>query len=93
MVLGGVILKLEEFERAASKKDGGSGKGGGGGWHCFFFFGIENQYEVALAPNILKSGGGGGGVGGEGGRGGRGGGGGVIVFFMEEIMQSVMFLV
>ena len=37
MALGGVILKLEEFERAASEKDGGCGKGGGG-WHCFFFF-------------------------------------------------------
>ena len=29
VVLGGVILKLEEFEGAASKNDGGSGKGGG----------------------------------------------------------------
>ena len=47
MVLGGVILKLEEFERAACEKDGGSGKGGGGGaWHCvfFLFFCIENPY-------------------------------------------------
>ena len=43
MVLGGVILKLEEFEEAASKKDGGSGKGGRGA-HCFFFFCIENPY-------------------------------------------------
>ena len=42
MVLGGVILKLEEFEGAASEKDGGSGKGGGG--HCFFFFCIEHPY-------------------------------------------------
>ena len=42
VVLGGVILKLEEFEGAASEKDGGSGKGGGGG-HCFFFC-IENPY-------------------------------------------------
>ena len=33
VVLGGVILKLEEFEGAVSEKDGGSGKGG----HCFFF--------------------------------------------------------
>ena len=33
MVLGGVILKLEEFEGATSEKDGGSGKGGG---HFFF---------------------------------------------------------
>ena len=37
MVLGEVILKLEEFEEAASEKDGGSGKWGGGGGHCFFF--------------------------------------------------------
>ena len=37
MVLGGVILKLEEFEGAASEKDGG------GGGHCFFFC-IENIY-------------------------------------------------
>ena len=37
VVLGGVILKLEEFEGAASEKDGGSGKGVGGGGHCFFF--------------------------------------------------------
>ena len=35
MVLGGVILKLEEFEGAASEKDGGSGKGRGG---IVFFF-------------------------------------------------------
>ena len=35
MVLGGVILKLEEFEGAASEKDGSGGKGGG---HCLFFF-------------------------------------------------------
>ena len=40
MVLGGIILKLEEFEGAASEKDGGSGRGGG---HCFFFC-IENPY-------------------------------------------------
>ena len=39
VVLGGVILKLEEFEGAASEKDGGSGKGGGGGGgHWFLFF-------------------------------------------------------
>ena len=37
MVLGGVILKLEEFEGAASEKDGGSGKGGGGGEGIVFF--------------------------------------------------------
>ena len=43
VVLGGVILKLEEFEGAASEKDGSGGKGGGGG-HCFFFFCIENPY-------------------------------------------------
>ena len=43
MVLGGVILKLEEFEGAASEKDGGSGKWGGGGGHCFYFC-IENPY-------------------------------------------------
>ena len=43
MVLGGVILKLEEFEGAASEKDGGSGKGGGGALF-FFFFCIENPY-------------------------------------------------
>ena len=42
VVLGGVILKLEEFEGAASEKDGGSGKGGGKG--IFFFFCIENPY-------------------------------------------------
>ena len=42
MVLGGVLLKLEEFEGAASEKGGGSGKGGGGG--IVFFFGIENPY-------------------------------------------------
>ena len=41
MVLGGVILKLEEFEGAASEKDGGSGKGGRG---IVFFFCIENPY-------------------------------------------------
>ena len=40
MVLGGVILKLEEFEGAASEKDGGSGKKGG----AFFFFCIGNPY-------------------------------------------------
>ena len=38
MVLGGVILKLEEFEGAASEKDGGSGKGVGGGGALFFSF-------------------------------------------------------
>ena len=45
VVLGGVILKLLEFEGAASEKDGSGGKGGGGG-HCFFcfFFCIENPY-------------------------------------------------
>ena len=32
VVLGGVILKLEEFERAASEKDGGRGRA------LFFFF-------------------------------------------------------
>ena len=39
MVLGGIILKLEEFEGAANDKDGGSGKeeGGGGGGALFFF--------------------------------------------------------
>ena len=42
MVLGGVILKLEEFEGAASEKDGSGGKGGGGA--LFFFFCIENPY-------------------------------------------------
>ena len=36
VVLGGVILKLEEFEEAAGKKDGGIGKGRGGA--LFFFF-------------------------------------------------------
>ena len=41
MVLGGVILKLKEFEGEASEKDGGSGKGRGGAW---FFFCIENPY-------------------------------------------------
>ena len=41
VVLGGVILKLEEFEGAASEKDGGSGKGGGA---LSFFFCIENPY-------------------------------------------------
>ena len=46
VVLGGVILKLEEFEGAASEKDGGSGKGGGGG-QCFFFC-IENPYVSCL---------------------------------------------
>ena len=40
VVLGGVILKLEEFEGAASENDGGSGKGVGG----IFFFCIENPY-------------------------------------------------
>ena len=44
VVLGGVILKLEEFEGAASEKDGGSGKGVGGGGALFFFFCIENPY-------------------------------------------------
>ena len=42
MVLGGVILKLEEFEAAASEKYGGSGKGGGG--RALVFFCIENPY-------------------------------------------------
>ena len=42
VVLGGVILKLEEFEGAASEKDGGSGKWGGGG--IVFFFCIEHPY-------------------------------------------------
>ena len=37
VVLGRVILKLEEFEGAASEKDGGSGKGGGGGGGIVFF--------------------------------------------------------
>ena len=37
VVLGGVILKLEEFEGTAGKKDGGSGKGRGGGALFFFF--------------------------------------------------------
>ena len=37
MVLGGVILKLEEFEGAASEKDGGSGKGREEGIVFFFF--------------------------------------------------------
>ena len=41
VVLGGVILKLEEFEGAAiSEKDGGSGKGRG----ALFFVCIENPY-------------------------------------------------
>ena len=45
VVLGGVILKLEVFEGAASEKDGGSGKGGGGGGALFFFFFcIKNPY-------------------------------------------------
>ena len=44
MVLGGVILKLEEFERAASEKDGGSGKGGGVAL-CFFFFAFGPQHS------------------------------------------------
>ena len=45
VVLGGVILKLEEFEGAASEKDGGSGKGGGGGGGALVsFFCIENPY-------------------------------------------------
>ena len=35
VVLGEVILKLEEFEEAASEKDGGSGKWEGA---LFFFF-------------------------------------------------------
>ena len=43
VVLGGVILKLEGFEGAASEKDGGSGKGGGGGGIVFFFC-IEHPY-------------------------------------------------
>ena len=38
VVLGGVILKLEEFEGATSEKDGGSGKEEGGGALFFFFF-------------------------------------------------------
>ena len=82
MVLGGVILKLEEFERAASEKDGGSGKEGG--WHCFFLH--RKSILSCFGPQHSKTwcwwccGGG-------------GGGGGVIVFFMEETMQSAMFLV
>ena len=44
VVLGGVILKLEEFEGAASEKDGGSVKRGGGGGALFFCFCIEHPY-------------------------------------------------
>ena len=41
MVLGGVILKLEELREQLVKKMVVVGRGGGG--HCFFFC-IENPY-------------------------------------------------
>ena len=54
MVLGGVILKLEEFERAASeKKDGGSRKGGGGGGALLFFFFAQKIHIKLLWPPTL----------------------------------------
>ena len=56
MVLGGIILKLEEFEGAASEKDGGSGRGGGGG--ALFFFWHRKSILSCFRPNTLKSGGG-----------------------------------
>ena len=68
-MLGGVILKLEEIEGAASEKDGGSGRGG-----IFFFFFCRENPLVPVAPNTLKSGGVDVGE----------GGGGVIVFCMEN---------
>ena len=62
--VGRVILKLEEFERAASEKDGGSGKRGGGGGGGIVFFCILSCFGPQHS-----------------------------CFFMEETMQSVMFLV
>ena len=56
MVLGGVILKLEEFEGAASEKDGGSGKRGGGGGGGIVFFGILSCFGPQHSK--IKSGGG-----------------------------------
>ena len=47
VVLGGVTLKLEEFEGAASEKDGDSGRAG----HCFF---AEKIPLVPLAPKTLQ---------------------------------------
>ena len=87
VVLGGVILKLEEFEGAASEKDGGSGKWGGG---ALFLFLHRKSILSCFGPQHSKKwwwcflfyGGGG------------GGGslffswGGVTVFFMKETLQS-----
>ena len=53
MVLGGVILKLEEFEGAASEKDGGSRKGGGGG-ALFFFFLHRKSILSCFGPQHSK---------------------------------------
>ena len=59
MVLGGVILKLEEFEGAASEKDGGSGRGRG---HCFFAWKIHINFfwPPALQQVVVAMLGGGG---------------------------------
>ena len=50
VVLGGVILKLEEFEGAASEKDGGSGKGRGG----IFFFLHRKSILSCFGPQHSK---------------------------------------
>ena len=42
MVLGEVILKLEEFEEAASEKDGGSGK-----WEGALFFFLHRKSKLS----------------------------------------------
>ena len=49
MVLGGVILKLQEFERAASEKDGGSGKGGVA---LYFFFAQKIHIKLLWPPTL-----------------------------------------
>ena len=46
-MLGGVILKLEEFEGAASEKDGGSGKGG-----IVFFLAKKIHIKLLWPPTL-----------------------------------------
>ena len=82
MVLGGVILKLEEFEAAASEKYGGSGKGGGGEGIGFFLH--RKSILSCFGPQHSKKWwwwcwGGGGGV--------------VSLFFSWKRQCRVMFLV
>ena len=51
-MLGGVVLKLEEFEGAASEKDGSGGKGEGG--HCLFFFLHRKSILSCFGPQHSK---------------------------------------